>query len=81
MSEKITIKLDPAVAAWARRKALDDNTSVSVLINLLIAKEMQIAYWRAYEEWKSLPDDLGGSIDASQRFTRDEAHEGDRCGS
>ena len=33
------------------------------------------AYWRAYEQWKSLCRDLEGSIDASQRFSRYEAHE------
>ena len=33
------------------------------------------AYWRAYEEWKRLPRDLGVHIDASKRFTRDEVHE------
>jgi len=37
--------------------------------------ERSDAYWRAYEEWKRLPRALGGRIDASQRFTRDEAHE------
>jgi len=33
------------------------------------------AYWRAYEEWKRLPRDLGVPIDASKRMTRDEVHE------
>jgi len=75
VSEGITITLDPAVAAWARHKAVDDHTSVSALISRLIEKEMRAAYWRAYEKWKSLPDDLGVPIDASKRFTRDEAHE------
>jgi hypothetical protein len=32
-------------------------------------------YWRAYEEWKKRDRDLGVSIDGSQRFARDEAHE------
>jgi hypothetical protein len=73
--EEITITLDPAVAAWVRHKAVDDHTSVSELISRLIEKEKRAAYWRAYEEWKRLLHDLGGSIDASQRFTRDEAHE------
>jgi hypothetical protein len=72
---RITIRLDPEVLQWARRKALDENTSFSKLVGGLIKKEMSDGYWRAYEEWKRLPHDLGGSIDASKRFTRDEAHE------
>jgi len=72
---RITIKVDPEVLNWARRKAVDESTSVSKLISRLLNKEMSDGYWRAYEEWKKLPDDLGGSIDASKRFTRDEVHE------
>jgi len=73
--KRITITLDPEVALWACRKAADDNTSMSKLINHLLENEMRAAYWRAYEKWKRLPDDLGVPIDASKRFTRDEAHE------
>lgn len=72
---RITITLDPKVLLWARRRAADEGTSLSKLIGRLLEKEGADAYWRAYEEWKSLPDDLGARIDASQRFTRDEAHE------
>jgi hypothetical protein len=60
---------------WMRRKALDENTSFSELVGKLLQKEMSDGYWRAYEAWKQLPHDLGARIDASQRFTRDEAHE------
>ena len=73
--KRITITLDSELADWARRKAADENTSVSKLIGKLRHKEMSEAYWRAYEEWKRLPDDLGLAIDASKRLTRDEAHE------
>jgi hypothetical protein len=75
--KNVTITLDPEVAHWARRKAANENTSVSKLVSRLLEKEMRASdsYWRAYEEWKRLSDDLGGSIDASKRFTRDEAHE------
>jgi hypothetical protein len=75
--KNVTITLDPEVAHWARKKAADESTSVSKLVSRLLEKEMRAsdAYWRAYEEWKRSPRDLGGSIDASQRFTRDEAHE------
>jgi len=71
----ITISLDPNVLLWARRRAADEGTSLSNLIERLLKKEGADAYWRAYEEWKRLPRDLGGIVDTSERFTRDEAHE------
>jgi hypothetical protein len=77
--KNVTITLDPEVAHWARRKAADENTSVSKLVSRLLEKEMRASdsYWRAYEEWKRLPDNLGAPepIDASKRMTRDEVHE------
>jgi len=36
---------------------------------------MSKSYWAAYEEWKKLSNDLGVPVDASHRFTRDQAHE------
>jgi hypothetical protein len=73
--KRVTVTLDPEVLQWARRKATDENTSVSKAIGRLLEKERRDAYWRAYEDWRHLPRDLGVSIDASKRFTRDEAHE------
>jgi hypothetical protein len=72
---RVSITVDPKVLLWARRRAADEGTSLSKLIGRLLEKEGADAYWRAYEEWKRLPSDLGARIDASQRFTRDEAHE------
>jgi hypothetical protein len=75
--KNVTITLDLEVARWARKKAADEDTSVSKLIGRLLEREMRASdsYWRAFEEWKKLPRDLGVPIDASKRFTRDEAHE------
>ncbi len=77
MLKNVTITLDLEVARWARKKAADEDTSVSKLIGRLLEREMRASdsYWRAFEEWKKLPRDLGVPIDASKRFTRDEAHE------
>ena len=79
MLGNLTITLDPEVAQWACRKAADENTSVSKLVSRLLEKEMRDSdsYWRAYEEWKRLLDDLGAPepIDASKRMTREEVHE------
>ena len=73
----VTISLDEELARWARRKAADEDISVSKLIARMLDREMRASdsYWRAYEQWKKLPKDLGGSIDASKRMTREEAHE------
>jgi hypothetical protein len=70
--KSVTISLDEELAHWARRKAADENTSVSKLIARLLDREMRASdkYWRAYEQWKKL--DI--KLDASKRITRKEAH-------
>jgi hypothetical protein len=77
--KNVTITLDPGLARWARHQAAEDDISVSKFIARLLEREMRqtAAYWKAYEEWKKLPRDLGASepIDASKRLTREEAHE------
>jgi hypothetical protein len=75
--KNVTISLDEELAHWARRKAADEDISVSKLIARMLDRERRASdqYWRAFEEWKKRDRDLGGKIDASQRFTRDEAHE------
>ena len=79
MLKNITITLPPEVAHWARRKAADEESSVSKFIARLLEKEMRASdeYWKAFEEWKRLPRDLGAPepIDASKRMTREEVHE------
>ena len=71
--KNVTISLDEDLAHWARRKAADENTSVSRLVARLLDREMRASdsYWKAYEEWK----DLDIKLDASKRMTREEAHE------
>jgi hypothetical protein len=75
--KNVTITLDSELARWARRKAAEEDTSVSKLIGRLLEREMRASdsYWRAFEEWKKRDRNLGVGIDASKRFTRDEAHE------
>jgi hypothetical protein len=77
VNKNVTVSLDRDLAHWARRKAADEDISVSKLISRLLEREMRASdsYWRAYEEWKKLDRDLGGTVDASQRFTREQAHE------
>ena len=71
--KNVTISLDEELAHWARRKAADENTSVSKLVARLLDREMRASdkYWQAYEQWKKL--DI--KLDASKRGTREEAHE------
>ena len=75
--KNVTISLDDDLLHWTRRKAADENTSMSKLIARVLDRERRASdsYWRAYEEWKKLDKDLGGCIDASKRMTREEAHE------
>ena len=72
--KNVTITLSPEAALWARRRAAEENTSVSRLVGKLIEEKMvrDEAYWDAYREWKALPPI---DIDAANRLTRDEAHE------
>jgi hypothetical protein len=71
----ITITVEENVAHWARRKAADENTSVSKLVGRMLEREMRLNhdYWRAYERWKQIPAVRG--IDAKPKLTRDELHE------
>jgi hypothetical protein len=73
----VTISLDDEVARWTRRQAAEADTSVSKYISRIIEQKMRASdsYWRAFEQWKKRDRDLGVKIDASKRFTRDQAHE------
>jgi hypothetical protein len=73
--KNITIKLADETALWARRKAAEENTSVSRLLSDLLEREMRLsdAYWRAFEHWKSHRPT--GAAGAAQRMSRDEVHE------
>ncbi len=71
----MTITVSEEVARWARKKAAEENTSVSRLVGAMIESQMRTSdeYWRAYRRWKRTPSVRG--IDAAHRLTRAEAHE------
>ncbi len=73
--KNVTITLSEQAALWARRKAAEENTSVSRLVGRMIEDQMHLTdeYRQAYERWKKLPS--AGGINAKGRMTRDEAHE------
>jgi hypothetical protein len=73
--KNVTITLTEEAALWARRKAADQNTSVSKLVGRILEDQMRLSdeYWRAYETWRTLEPIEG--VDAGQRLSREEAHE------
>ena len=75
MAKNITIRLSDETAHWARRKAADENTSVSRLVGEMLERQMRLTdeYWQAFERWKKMRPQAG--VDASQRWTREEIYE------
>ena len=73
MSELLTFEIDEAVAAWARREALEKNTTVSKLIEAILKQHFDEAYRKSYEQWKQIRPIAG--IDADNRLSRDEIHD------
>jgi hypothetical protein len=73
--KNVTIKLSDETALWARRKAAEENSSVSKLVSGMIEREMRLSdeYWRAFDRWKSRRPTA--SIGAAQRMSREEVHE------
>lgn len=71
----MTITVSEEVARWARRKAAEENTSVSKLVGRMLEHQMRLSddYWRAYARWKRIGRVEG--IDAAGRLSREEAHE------
>lgn len=73
--KNVTITLHEEVAGWARKKAAEENTSVSRLVGRMLENQMRASdeYWRAYKRWKRIGNLPG--IDAAGRLSREEAHE------
>jgi len=73
--KNVTITLSEEAALWARKKAAEQNTSVSKLVGRMIEDQMRLSdeYWRGYEHWRSLQPVDG--FDASHRMSREETHE------
>jgi hypothetical protein len=71
----ITIKLSDETALWARRKAAEEDTSVSRLVSNMLEREMRMsdAYREAFERWRSRRPVAARS--ASLRMSREQVHE------
>ncbi len=75
VARNVTIRISDEAALWARRKAAEENTSVSRLVGEMLERRMRVTddYWRAFERWKwSRPLAASG---AAQRMTREQARE------
>lgn len=74
MPVNVTIKISEDAARWARRRAAEENTSVSRLVGEMLERQMRLSdeYWKAYEHWKTIRPAAGRS--ASKRMSREEAH-------
>jgi len=73
--KNVTITVSEEVARWARKKAAEENTSVSRLVGRMLENQMRVSdqYWQAYQRWKKIGNLPG--IDAAGRLSREEAHE------
>lgn len=71
----MTITVTEEVARWARKKAAEENTSVSRLVGRMLENQMRLSdeYWQAYERWKKIGAIEG--VEAARRLPRDQAHE------
>ena len=75
MLKKMTITVSEEAARWVRRKAAEENTSVSRLVARMLEDQMRITdeYWQAYERVRRMKPVPG--VDASKRLARDQVHE------
>jgi hypothetical protein len=73
MLKNMTITVSEDAARWARRRAADENTSVSKLVGRMLEDQMRQTdeYWRAYKRWKKFRGIPGLS---ENRLTREEAN-------
>ncbi len=75
VEKNITIRISAEAALWARRKAAEENTSVSRLVGQMLEKQMRESdsYREAYERFKTYRP--SARLGAAQRLTREEVHE------
>ena len=73
--KNMTITVSEEAARWARKKAAEENTSVSKLVGRMLENQMRLTdeYWRAFDRWKKIGGMKG--MDAAGRLSREEAHE------
>ncbi|MGH9416325.1 MAG: hypothetical protein ACRD01_06820 [Terriglobales bacterium] len=80
MHRNITIRISEEAAKWARRKAAEEDTSVSRLVGAMLERQMVQSEEsrQGFESWKERTRQYlsqPGNVDASQRWSREETHE------
>ena len=72
--KNVTITVQEDALKWARKKAAEENTSVSRLVGRMLEDKMRLTdeYWAAYEKMKKIKPIPGV---AANRLTREEANE------
>jgi hypothetical protein len=70
----MTITVSQEAAMWARRKAADENTSVSKLVGRMLENQMRMTddYRKAYARLKRIKPIPG--FDASKRLPREQLY-------
>ena len=73
MLKNVTITLSEEAARWARKKAAEEDTSVSKLVGRMLENQMRMSdeYWRAYAQVKKIRN---LRLSAARRLSREEAH-------
>jgi hypothetical protein len=58
VARNVTIRISDEAIRWARRKAADENSSVSRIVGDLLEREMRLSdqYWQAFEPGRIGPD-------------------------
>ena len=75
VARNVTIRISDETALWARRKAAEENTSLSRLVGEMLERQMRLSdeYWRAFDRWKSNRPLAARS--AAERADRERVHE------
>jgi hypothetical protein len=75
VSKNVTIRISDEAILWARRQAVERNSSVSRLVGEMLEREMRLGdeYWRAFEHWKGNQAVAGAG--AAERLSRADVHE------
>ena len=75
VAKNVTIRISDEAVLWARRQAVEQNTSVSRMVGEMLERQMRLGdeYWRAFDHWKSNRPLTG--IGAAERLSREDVHE------
>ena len=75
VSRNVTIRISDEALLWARRQAVEKNTSVSRLVGEMLERQLRLSdeYWRAFDHWKS--NRPLAALGAAERLSRQDVHE------